>query len=197
MELNNNIATLGFDGSFAENERLPQCFTVLFHQVSEENGGSVRVTWDDYQVGDIVNDNSHEEDHYRFHDVFHFTFATLLGWSPCTRSMMRRKRKSDPVTDEIEDGARAAITEEAISLVVFNEAKRKDFFIDEKKVNPQILRFIQGMVKPFEVRVRSEEDWEIAIIEGYRLFRLLVENNGGRIKFDSVNKRIEFLGEAA
>ena len=30
--------------------------------------------------------------------------------------------------DEIEDGARATITEEALSMIIFNEAKRKDFF---------------------------------------------------------------------
>lgn len=182
-----------FDAIFMESERLPTEFTVLFEQVSDEKGGSVQVTWDKKQVGDVINDNSYEPDYYRFHDVFHFTFAALLGWSPCTRSMMKRKRKSNQDVDEIEDGARAAITEEAISLIIFNEAKKKGFFAEDNSVDPLILRFIMDMTSPFEVSIRTEEEWEEAIIKGYQAFNQLVTNGGGKVYFNALTKTVEYL----
>src|ERR1700730_2357997 len=103
-----------FDSAFREEEQLPRIFKIDFRKVAGKNKMGIRIVLDDrQQLGDIVNDNSHKEDFYRFHDIFHCSFATLLGWSPCTRVLMKCKRKSNPLIDEIEDGARATITEEA------------------------------------------------------------------------------------
>ena len=83
-----------FDELCKEEEKLPRCFTVSFKEVGETEKGEVRVFLDNgTQLGDIINDNSYTNDFYRYHDVFHYSFATLLGWSPCTRAIMRRKRK--------------------------------------------------------------------------------------------------------
>ncbi|MFI0349933.1 hypothetical protein [Actinomadura sp. 9N407] len=60
----------------------------------------------------------------RMHDVFHLSYAAVLGWSPVMRSLMRRKRKSDPAIDEAEDGGRAIAIEEGISTMVFSYASR-------------------------------------------------------------------------
>ena len=94
-----------FDSDFIENEQLLREFTVEFDSVMVGTKNKIRVSVNEIQVGDIIDDNSKENDAYRFHDVFHYTFATMLGWSPCTRSMMKRKRKSNTTMDEIEDGA--------------------------------------------------------------------------------------------
>ena len=40
---------------------------------------------------------------------------------------MRRKRKSDPKVDEVEDGGRAIVIEEGISAMVFSYAERRNF----------------------------------------------------------------------
>jgi len=45
------------------------------------------------RVGDSLSDNVDEEDYYRFHDVFHLSFMTFLGWSPVIRKILGRKRK--------------------------------------------------------------------------------------------------------
>ena len=37
------------------------------------------MTIDGKRVGDLLTDNSHDDDGYRFHDVFHYSNAVLLG----------------------------------------------------------------------------------------------------------------------
>lgn len=180
-----------FDGDFKPEEQIPRRFTMTFQELEREDKKVVRVVFNNSkQVGDIISDNSHVNDFYRYHDIFHFSFAALLGWSPCTRAMLKRKRKSSELLDEIEDGARAAITEEAISMIIFNEAKRKNYFENTNKVSRTTLRIIKEMTANLEVRLRSVKEWESAILKAYAIFRFLIQNNGGTVKFDSFRKTI-------
>lgn len=181
-----------FDSDLTEIEQIPRQFTVTFKELGIGNRGEVRVLLNDRQLGDIINDNAHTNDFYRYHDIFHYSFATLLGWSPCARAMMKRKRKSDNVLDEIEDGARAAITEEALSMIIFNEAKRKNFYLNIDKVSKTTLRIIKEMTENFEVNVRTSKEWEQAILKAYEIFRLLIANKGGVVKFDAYSKKVNF-----
>jgi hypothetical protein len=177
-----------FDSAYSEKEQFPRTFTVNFETLPGSTRSKTKVSVNGTQVGDIIDDNSLEKDGYRFHDVFHYTFAALLGWSPCTRSMMKRKRKSNEQIDEIEDGARATITEEAISLLLFNEAKQATFFQNFDAVDSRLLDQIKNMTSSFEVSARSKQEWERAILTGYSLFRDLVNNDGGKVHFDMNNR---------
>lgn len=181
-----------FDSNFEEKEQIPRKFTVSFDPLTIDSKAKTKISIDGVQMGDIIDDNSHENDGYRFHDVFHYTFAALLGWSPCTRSMMKRKRKSIPAIDEVEDGARATITEESISLIVFNRAQKSAFFTNTNKVSSSLLNLIKEMTNSFEVSARSKKEWESAILKGYSLFRELVNNNGGVIHFDMIHQTAIF-----
>src|SRR5436190_200103 len=135
-----------YDETCKAEEQIPRQFAVSFKEVGGGKRAEVRVVFNDSkQAGDIINDNSYENDFYRYHDIFHYSFATLLGWSPCARAMMKRKRKSDEVIDEIEDGARATVTEEALSMIIFNEAKRHNYFKGVKNVSKTTLRIIKEM----------------------------------------------------
>ena len=189
----NNLHNDSFDSVFLESERLPKSFVVDFTEVSDGYREHVKVSIDGTQVGDTVDDNSYKNDFYRYHDVFHYTFSTMLDWSPCTRAMLGRKRKSVSVIDEYEDGARATITEEAISLILFSEAKRTNFF-ENKKVSKTVLGIIKQMTEPFEVRTKTELEWENAILKGYYLFNELVKNRGGKIEFNSEDRKAVYLG---
>jgi len=183
-----------FDTDCVSNEQIPRHFTVSFIEVGMGKKAEVRVIFNDAkQVGDIINDNAYENDFYRYHDVFHYSFATLLGWSPCARSMMKRKRKSNQILDEIEDGARATITEEALSMIIFNEAKRKNYFQGVHSVSRTTLRIIKEMTENFEVKMRSSKDWENAILKAYDVFRKLILNKGGKVEFDAVNRKINYF----
>ena len=70
---------------------------------------------------------------YRFHDVFHLAHAAKLGWSPVLRGKLLkrkqedspdRKRRSDEEVNEVEDGGRAVVTDEAVVAYVWGYAKR-------------------------------------------------------------------------
>ena len=76
---------------------------------------SIRVLINGVPFGEELTDNAYDHDGYRFHDIFHFAYAAVLGWSPITRALLRRKRKSRPLVDEVEDGGRAAVIEEGIA----------------------------------------------------------------------------------
>ncbi|MCA4793912.1 nucleotide pyrophosphohydrolase [Myroides odoratimimus] len=176
----------------SKNENLPQNFIVRFEEYNCLNYPQVKVTLDNIQVGDTIDDNSYTHDGYRYHDIFHFTFAAILDWSPCTRSMMRRKRKSNLDIDRIEDGARAAITEECISLMIFSRAKNKEFFKNIDDIDLDLLFIIKEMTTPFEVESKTIDDWKNAIYEAYRVFRQLLLYKGGQVLFDTTNKTIKF-----
>ncbi len=182
-----------FDNKFSSKEQIPKRFTISFREVDLNKKGKVRVIINgNKQLGDTINDNGYKEDFYRYHDIFHYSFATLLGWSPCARAMMQRKRKSNKAVDEIEDGARAAITEEALSMIIFNEAKRKNYFKNSKKISKTTLRLIKEMTENFEVNIRTIKEWEVAILEAYKIFRLLIRNQGGLVKFDCIERKITY-----
>lgn len=192
--LKNNSSNINlFDSVFPSKEKLPESFVVEFTEITSEGEELVRITIDGIQIGDVIDDNSYEKDFYRYHDVFHYTFAVMLDWSPCTRAMLGRKRKSIPIIDNYEDGARATITEEAISLMLFSEAKRTNFF-ENKAVSKVLLRIIKQMTEPFEVRNKTELEWKNAILKGYELFKDLVDNRGGRIEFTKEERKAVYIG---
>jgi hypothetical protein len=190
--LNQNKNNVFFDSSLKVNEQLPREFTVSFKESENSKTKLVIVKLNGEQLGDLISDNSYENDFYRYHDIFHYTFATILKWSPCTRAMMKKKRKSNPLIDEMEDGARATITEEAISLILFNEAKRKNLFENNKRINKSTLRIIKEMTEGFEVKHRTEKEWQNAILKGYDIFRLLIKNKGGEVHFDMMKQKVEY-----
>src|SRR5205085_2906837 len=109
-------------------EQLPRKLTVEIFE--REVGGQTYVfqSCNGINLGDRLTDNAMTPDDYRFHDVFHYAYAAVLGWSPVLRSLMRLKRKSDPLIDEAQDGARAVLIEEGIATWIFGQAKRTGFF---------------------------------------------------------------------
>ena len=143
-------------------------------------------------VGDTLTDNAHKDDGYRFHDVFHLAYAAALGWSPVVRSLLRRKRKSLPRVDEVEDGGRAAVVEEAISILVFNEASHRDWFRDESSVDIGLLKTIMRLCAELEVQRCTAKQWKSAILQGYAAFRNLQQHRGGQIDVDLDLQKLAF-----
>ena len=99
------------DDGCSSSQQFPRQFEVAFVTISK---GRSRMYLDGRRLGDDLTDNAYDDDGYRFHDVMHLANAAKLGWSPVLRDLMRRKRKANPLIDEVEDGARARIVEEAI-----------------------------------------------------------------------------------
>ncbi|GAA0867152.1 hypothetical protein GCM10009115_33930 [Sphingopyxis soli] len=79
-------------------ERFPRKLKIHIFEKIKEDGKSyfVMQRFSDFNIGDRLTDNIIREDDYRFHDVFHYAYASVLHWSPVLRSLLKIKRKSDP-----------------------------------------------------------------------------------------------------
>lgn len=181
-----------YDSSFRKEEQLPVSLRVEFREITSSGRTTLQMVKDGVPIGDPLTDNSHIDDGYRYHDVFHLTNTIMLGWSPVTRSLLRLKRKSHDRTDEIEDGARAAVTEEAISALVFGYARDYSFFDGVHSVDFNILRTIRTMARPFEVRDSSYRDWERTILSGYHVWRQMIVNHGGIFVGDASTTQVSY-----
>ena len=181
-----------FDEDFPPSERLPRQMEISI----EEESGIAITTIDGAKYGDPLTDNRYEDDGYRFHDICHLSYAGILGWSPTMRALMRRKRKSDPKVDEVEDGGRAIVIEEGISAMVFSYAERRNFLEGAEGVNYDLLRTIKEMTSHLEVSARTEGNWEQAIMTGFNIWRQVKAKGKGRIHADLDQGTIELLGSA-
>ncbi len=144
----------------------------------------VRVFVNGEQVGNDLTDNFYDPDGYRYHDVFHLAFAGVLGWSPITRSILKRQRRSNPEVDEVEDGGRAKAIEEGISALIFRYAKDHNWLEGTQGVSCELLRTIKSMTAHLEVSRRSSGDWEQAIIKGFEVWRQVKKRGGGTLLVD-------------
>ena len=184
-----------FDTTFPEGERFPRRFEVELADMDDEHRRRVRVSIDDVPHGDVLTDNAYDPDGYRFHDVFHLAYAAVLGWSPVTRALLRCKRKSRPLLDEVEDGGRAAVIEEGIAALVFDYARRHHMLDGVRTLNFQLLRTIKDMTSHLEVRECTTGEWgEQAILKGFTVWRAVLAKRGGRIAVDLDRRCLEYLG---
>lgn len=190
-------SVVAFDDGFPPNQRLPIRLRVEFREVRSVSGLRLEIYRDGSQLGQPLTDNSHFDDGYRFHDVFHLSYAILLGWSPITRRLLGVKRKSKPRIDEVEDGGRAGVTEEAVSALVFSHAAQHSFFKGALSVDYELLRTISMMCSPFEVRARSAREWELAILKSYEVWRQMRDNRGGVFIGDAVKRTVQYAPASA
>ncbi len=179
-----------FDSEFPESERLPRNFIVT---VIENVSGIVEIYSDGVRLGNRLSDNRYPQDGYRFHDVFHLSNAAVLGWSPITRWLLKRKRKSDPRTDEMEDGGRAIAIEEGISAMVFSYAEMQNFYENNEQINALVLGTIKRMTGYLEVSRCTVRDWERAIYVGFDIWRKLKEKGGATLEIDLDRRDITIL----
>jgi hypothetical protein len=169
------------DLSACADEKLPPEITMVFRQRIIGGVKCVSQSWNGVNVGDALTDNRAVEDGYRFHDVFHLAYYALLGWSPVLRLLLGLKRKSQPAVEESQDGLRAVLIEEAVSILVFAHAGALQYFEKTSPVDPGLLGTVQSFVAGYEVEVRQAWEWEEAILQGYAAFRALRDNAGGVI----------------
>ncbi|MDQ2630597.1 MAG: nucleoside triphosphate pyrophosphohydrolase family protein [Actinomycetota bacterium] len=180
------------DEHFPPAEQLPRRLTVVFEEIDIEGRQKLVMTRNGEQLGDPLVDMNRDPDGYRFHDAFHLTYAALLGWSPLLRDLLGLKRDSDPEVREVDDAGRALFIEEGLSAFIFNYAKEHNFFEGTDHIDSEILRTITGMVSHLEVRVRTINEWQEAILRSFEIWRALMKNGGGTVHLDLPARRIDF-----
>ena len=180
------------DGSAIKpDERLPKVLPFEFDEVEVRSRKLVVQKVFTIKIGDPLTDNIEVQDDYRFHDVFHIAYAAVLGWSPVLRSLLKVKRKSHPLLDENQDGARATLIEEGISTLVFNHAK-PHLFAGATGIDYRLLSTIKDFVHGYEVADQPLWAWERAILRGYDVFRQLTTERRGRVTMDLIRRDVSF-----
>ena len=180
-----------FDKGFSEEKKKKKIFEIKF--VTKANKKSY-MKLNNVFIGDALNNNHRDDDGYKYHDVFHLAFATVLHWSPTFRALIKHKRKSNPQIDETEDSGRAIVIEEGLSAWLF--AKHKLDKIDltnENNITYGMLKTIREFVHGYEVEKCPLQLWVSAITQGYSVFNQLSSHKGGIVKCDLVNRKITFL----
>ena len=188
------------DRAWPDGEQIPSRFDAWLL----DRGGCVSISFEIEgeripAIADTLTDNAYDPDGYRFHDVFHFAYAAVLGWSPVTRSLLRRKRKSDPRVDEVEDGGRAVAIEEGISAMAFAYASQHRMLHGVNTIEDAVLRTIRDMTGHLEVRMRTAAEWQDALLQGFHAWRDVRAAGGGGVRVDRITRSIRFLrhGESA
>lgn len=143
-------------------------------------------------IGDRLTDNAMTADDYRFHDVFHYAYVAVLGWSPVIRALFRLKRKSAAKVDEAQDGARAILIEEGITTWIFGQAVNLDLFagMNQGDLPFDLLKHIRQFVAGYEPESAPLWLWEEAILQGYEAFRYLRQHRRGRLHIDAGQRRL-------
>jgi MazG C-terminal domain len=131
-----------------------------------------------------LTDNSRRVDAYRFHDAIHMGFLAVLNWSPTLRALLRLKRKSNPETDECEDGARAIFAEEGLAAVLSRLAKRRTGFLIEASVDGEVIDVAKAAAVDLEVEPLPAWLWRRAICQGFQAMHQLSDNGGGYLIAD-------------
>lgn len=192
-DMNENF--INFDDKYAPNERFEPEFEISFREYQDKEKIKVEILKGTQIIGDPITDNSYENDQYRYHDIFHFGYIAYLGWSPVLRKLFRNKRKSVENVDEVEDGARSAITEELITLLIFTHSQNHELFKYTERVDTDVLDLVQRLVTDIEIKDVSKKQWETAILGSYRVFHELVKNNGGRVNVSLKNRKLTYMGK--
>jgi NTP pyrophosphatase (non-canonical NTP hydrolase) len=186
-----------FDDDFPADEQLPRSFTAdIIDSAGADGKGRITLTIDGVPAGDPLQDNAYDEDGYRFHDVFHLAHAAKLGWSPVLRGKLlkpNRKRRSAPEVDEVEDGGRAIVIDEAIVAYVWEYARRHRFLDGITTVDYPVLKTIRQLTEGLEVSRRTSHDWEEAILAGCRIFREVRARREAVLAVDLRDRSIELI----
>jgi NTP pyrophosphatase (non-canonical NTP hydrolase) len=184
-----------FDSDFPRYERLPRKISLDIREVkSDEDDYFVYQSYGRVNIGDRLTDNIEFSDDYRFHDVFHYAYAAVIGWSPVLRAILKVKRKSVKQVDQNQDGARAILIEEGLAALIYNEAKREGGLfgdVERGKLSFDLLKTIKVFVQGYEVKDVPYWVWEEAILQGFEAFRYLVEHRKGRVTIDYANRRLD------
>jgi NTP pyrophosphatase (non-canonical NTP hydrolase) len=185
-------------------EQLPRKFEIAFVTLGNNHA---RLYYEGRRLGDPLTDNSYDDDGYRYHDVMHLANAAVLGWSPVLRKLLGKKRKSDPKIDEVEDGARAQIVEEAVIKAIHAEGMRlarleageqpeqARLFPNRNDISFRFLRLIRTFVADLEAKDNLFWEWEDTIYVGHEMFHRLRQEGQGTITVDLNHQSLAFRPE--
>ena len=185
-----------FDSNYPLEEQLPREFEIEVRPVEGHPAREPRIElyWNGARVGDRLGDNTYDDTGYRFHDVFHLANAAVLGWSPVARSkFFDRKRKSSPSVDNVEDGGRAIVIEEAIAAYMFAYASVHNYLEGVTSLDFHALKIFRAFTAGLEVADRPLWEVEEAVLQGVAAWRQLKQHGGGILRGSLTERSLTYV----
>jgi NTP pyrophosphatase (non-canonical NTP hydrolase) len=178
-------------------QRLPRQFEYELTVVG--TGETARVKMFDRiaqrEIGDPLSDNAYDDDGYRYHDIMHLALACHLGWSPVLRKLLRRSSLTERRTryriDEVEDGGRAQVIDEAIVACAYAYASRNGFLDGAHTVDWSLLKQIKNLTTGLEIAKCTTKEWNDALLAGFSAWDVLRKAGGGLVVGDADQRRLE------
>ncbi|MEU4576049.1 hypothetical protein [Nonomuraea sp. NPDC023979] len=189
------LVTGFLDDSSEPREQLPRTVDAQFVTYPSPHGQLVQMSINLRPVGRPLSDHG-RHDGYRWHNALHLAFATVLGWSPVTRSIIGVERVSDPFTANVEDGPHARSIEEQAAWAIVCDARGRGWYTHQGPGKP-LLRQLQTLTADLEVSSRTSEEWRQAAVVGVQCMRALWQNGGGRLAGDMVIGTLAYEAAAA
>lgn len=190
------------DNRHPADERFPRHIVI---EIRSQGDKVSQMYWNGEKLGDPLRDNAYEPDGYRFHDAMHQANLAHLGWSPVLRKLMGLKRRSCESLDDVEDGGRAAVVEEAIVKIIHAEAawraeyrqplvppEDRVLFPPDEAIPFDLIKQIQRLAFGHEAHKNKAWEWEAAIRSGYYLFQKLREHKGGTVTLNLEERTVHF-----
>ena len=126
----------------------------------------------------------------------HLALLARFGWSPIFRGLMRKskiiKSKRPSAIDEAEDSGRPKVIEEAIIAASYVYAIKHNFLDGCNSVDLSLLRHLVEMTSDLEISDRRMWEWNSLLIDGFKIWRDLKNNNGGIIEGDLNTGKLSF-----
>jgi hypothetical protein len=182
-----------FDQDFPSHEQLPRWFQVEFSETLDGDAPTVVVRANGDQIGDPLTDNSYRDDGYRYHDVFHFANAAVLGWSPMARTLFGCKRRSNPQTAIVEDGGRAKVLEEVVCALIFDFGQQHDFEVKAAEIDNGLIATLRRLTADREVSQICDDCWRELIESSIVTWKAMRQHRGGILEGDLNERRIRFV----
>ena len=189
-----------FDDHAELDERLPRQLTIEIFERQVRGQTYVFQRCNSVNIGDRLTDNAMTADDYRFHDVFHYAYVAVLGWSPVTRALLRLKRKSQPAIDEAQGRrARATLIEEGIATWIFGRGCSTQPFRDDERRGPSLRPFEAGTAVCCRLRSRAVSALAVGGVPSCKAippFVFLRQHRRGRVCVDMCSRQLSVEGTA-
>ncbi|MCH7663827.1 MAG: hypothetical protein IH859_08170 [Chloroflexi bacterium] len=76
--------------------------------------------------------------------------------------------------------------------MVFDYARQVTFLSNAENIGFGLLKTVKQLTQRLEVSVCPTKQWEKAILSGYKMFRELKKNKGGRLSIDMDEQEITY-----
>jgi hypothetical protein len=108
------------------------------------------------------------------------------------RNAGRIEHRKPATKDAAEDGGRAQVIDEALTLAAYGYAANHNLYENTTAVDWQLLRHVKRLTEGIEVGDRSTKEWNDAILRAFEMWRALRAHRGGIVRGDLRARTISF-----